>query len=51
MNPIFGYMISYDCCCHHHMNAIGLLLYMIALVVISEYDFGYVSNKGSHFRW
>jgi hypothetical protein len=24
---------------------------MIALVIISEYDFGYVSNKGSHLRW
>jgi hypothetical protein len=51
MNLIFGYMISYDCCCHHSMNANELLLYMIALVIISEQDFGFVSNKGSHFRW
>jgi hypothetical protein len=51
MNLIFGHMISYDCCYHHHMNVIGLWLYVIALVIISEQDFGYVSNKGSHFRW
>jgi hypothetical protein len=36
MNLIFGYMISYDRCCQHHMNANELLLYMIALVIISE---------------
>jgi hypothetical protein len=36
MNLIFGYLISYDCCCHHRMNANVLLLYMIALVIISE---------------
>jgi hypothetical protein len=36
MNLIFGYMISYDCCFHHHMNAIELWSYMIALVTISE---------------
>jgi hypothetical protein len=36
MNLISGYMITYDCCCHHHMNAIELWLYMIALVIISE---------------
>jgi hypothetical protein len=33
-NLIFGYMISYDYCCHHHMNANELWLYMIALVII-----------------
>jgi hypothetical protein len=36
MNLIFGYMMSYDCCCHHSMNANELLLYMVALVIISE---------------
>jgi hypothetical protein len=36
VNLIFGYMISYDCCCHHHMNANELWLYMIAFVIISE---------------
>jgi hypothetical protein len=36
MNLIFGYMISYDCCCHHHMNANELWLYMFALVIISK---------------
>jgi hypothetical protein len=36
MNLIFGYMISYDCCCHHHMSANELWLCMIALVIISE---------------
>jgi hypothetical protein len=36
MNLIFGYMISNDCCCHHHRNANELWLCMIALVVISE---------------
>jgi hypothetical protein len=33
-NLICGYMISFDCCCHHHMNANELWLYMIALVII-----------------
>jgi hypothetical protein len=33
-NLIFGYMISFDCCCHHHMNANELWLYMFALVII-----------------
>jgi hypothetical protein len=36
MNLIFGYVISYDFCCHHRMNANELLSYMIALVIISE---------------
>jgi hypothetical protein len=36
MNLIFGNMISYDCCCHHSINANELLLYMVALVIISE---------------
>jgi hypothetical protein len=36
MNLSFGYMISYDGCCHHHMNANELWLCMIALVIISE---------------
>jgi hypothetical protein len=35
-NLLFGYMLSCDYCCHHHMNVIELLLYMIALVSISE---------------
>jgi hypothetical protein len=38
MNLISGYIIIYDCCCHHHMNAIELWSYMIALVTLSEYD-------------
>jgi hypothetical protein len=36
MNLNFGYMISYDYCCHHHMNANELWLCIIALVIISE---------------
>jgi hypothetical protein len=36
MNLIFGDMISYDCCCYHHMNANELWLCMIALVIIPE---------------
>jgi hypothetical protein len=36
MNLNFGYMTSYDCCRHHHMNANELWLCMIALVIISE---------------
>jgi hypothetical protein len=36
MNLIFGYMISYGYCCHHHMNANDLWLCRIALVIISE---------------
>jgi hypothetical protein len=32
----FGYMVSYDCCCHHLMNANELWLCMITLVIISE---------------
>jgi hypothetical protein len=35
-NLIFGYMLSYDCCYHHHVNASELWLCMIALVIISE---------------
>jgi hypothetical protein len=34
MHLIFGYVISYDCCCHHRMNANELLSYMFALVII-----------------
>jgi hypothetical protein len=33
-NLIFGYMTFFDCCCHHHMNANELWLYMFALVII-----------------
>jgi hypothetical protein len=50
MNLIFGYVISYDCCCHHRMNANELLSYMIVLVIILSKILA-VSNKGSHFRW
>jgi hypothetical protein len=28
MSPIVGYVISYDCCCHHRMDANELLTYM-----------------------
>jgi hypothetical protein len=34
MKLIFGYVISYDCCYHHRMNANELLSCMIALVII-----------------
>jgi hypothetical protein len=34
MNLIVGYVISYDCCCHHRVNANELLTYMIILVII-----------------
>jgi hypothetical protein len=51
INLNFGYGMSYDYCCHHHMNANELWLCMFALVIIFEQDFGYVYNKGSHFRW
>jgi hypothetical protein len=36
MNLKFGYMISYDCCSHHHINANELWLRVIALVIIYE---------------
>jgi hypothetical protein len=31
-----GYVIPFDCCCHHHMNAKEMWLCMIILVIISE---------------
>jgi hypothetical protein len=36
MNLNFGYALSYDYRCHHHMNANELWLCMFALVIISE---------------
>jgi hypothetical protein len=35
MNLISSYIIFYDCCYHHHMYAIELWSYMIALVTFS----------------
>jgi hypothetical protein len=50
MNLIVGYVISYDCCYHHHVDANELLTYMLYLSSF-RVRFDYVSNKGSHFRW
>jgi hypothetical protein len=50
MNLIDGYVISYDCCCHHHVDANELLTYMLYFSSLGV-KFDYVSNKGSHFRW
>jgi hypothetical protein len=36
MNLFVGYVIPFDCCCHHHMNANALWLCMIVLVIISK---------------
>jgi hypothetical protein len=33
---IVGYVIPFDCCCHHNMNSNEMWLYMIILVIISE---------------
>jgi hypothetical protein len=33
---IVGYVIPFDCCCHHYMNANELWLCMIILAIISE---------------
>jgi hypothetical protein len=50
MNLFVGYVISYDCCYHHRVDANELLTYMHDCHLFGI-EFDYVSNNGSYFKW